>query len=92
MAMGKKKYVVAGKVMPKFFNWLILLKDIQSLIKKVDIILFPILPLKKAKILETINILRYIVEYLGLKNIVEDKVVLTKGDYLTITNVIYILY
>lgn len=69
-----------------------LLKNIWCLIRKVDIILFPILPLNKAKISKTIDILHCLVERLGLENLVEDKIVLIKDDYLTFKNVTYALY
>lgn len=58
--------------------------DIECLIRKANIISHPILPLNETKKLETINILRCLVEPLGLEGEVEDKVVLIKGDYLTI--------
>lgn len=91
-AMRKQKYVIARKVIPKFFNWPMLLKDIWYAIKKTDIILLPILPLKEAKISETINILYGLVEHLGLENVIEDKIMLIKGNYFTVRNVTYILY
>lgn len=40
---------------------------------KTDIIPFSILPLNKALIAETINILRWLTERLGLIDVVEDK-------------------
>lgn len=78
--------------MPKFFNWPIPLKNIRYLIRKADIIPLPIFPLDKTKISETINILCYLVERLGLENIVEDKIVPIKGNYLTIKNLTLVLY
>ena len=91
-AMRKQKHIVARKVMPKFFNWPMPLKDIQYPVRKVDIIPLPILSLKKSKISEKINILCCLVERLSLKGVVEDKVVSIKDDYLTIKNVTRALY
>lgn len=68
------------------------LKNIQYLIKKADIILLPILLLNEAKILETIDILYCLIECLGLKGIIKDKIVLIKGDYLTVKNMTRVLY
>ncbi len=90
--MRKQKYVIARKVMPIFFNWPIHLKDIQCIIRKADIIPLPILLLDKTKISKTINILHCLVERLGLKGVVEDKVVLIKVNYLTARNVTCALY
>lgn len=69
-----------------------LLKDIRYFIRKADIILFPILPLNKTIIMETIDILRYLIKRLGLKSLVKNKIVPIKGNYLTVGNMIYILY
>lgn len=91
-AIKKQKYVVVGKVMPKCFNWPIPLKDIRCLISKADIISLPILPLNKAKISETINILRCLIECLGLEGIVKDKIVPIKGNYLIVKNMTHTLY
>lgn len=90
--MKKQKHVVAGKLMPKYFNWPMPLKDIWYTIKKANVILLPILSLKKTTISKTINILRFLVELLSLKGVVEDKIVLIKGDFLTIRNVTQALY
>lgn len=68
------------------------LKDIQYLIKKTDIIALPILPLNEYKISETIDILCYLIGRQGLKDVVKNKVIFIKDDYLTIKNVIYTLY
>lgn len=54
--MRKQKQVIAGKLMPKYFNWPMSLKDIWCAIRKVDVILLPILPLNEATISETIDI------------------------------------
>lgn len=78
--------------MPKFFNWPMPLNDIQYSISKADIISLPILPLNHAKISETIEIQHYLVERLGLENIIENKVVPIKADYLTVRNVTRVLY
>lgn len=68
------------------------IKYIWCLIRKTDIIPFLILLLNKAIILETVNILYYLVERLGLASIVEDKIVPIKSDYLTIRNMTYTIY
>ena len=78
--------------MPKFFNWPISLKDIQCLVRKTDIITLPILPLNKSKILESIDLLDYLIERLGLESVVEDKLVPIKDDYMTIRNMTHALY
>ncbi len=91
-AMRKQKHVVNGKVMPKFFNWPMPLKDIRCSVRKADVILLPILPLNKASIAETVDILRCLVERLELSGIVEDTIVPIKGDYLTVRNVTRAIY
>lgn len=90
--MRKQKHVVAGKLMPKYFNWPIPLKDIRCAIKKANVFSLLILPLNEATILETIDILRSLIERLGLKSVVEDKIVPIKGDFLTIRNITQALY
>lgn len=92
LVIRKQKYIIVGKVIPKFINWQISLKDIQCPIKKADIILNPILPLNKAIISETIDILYSLIERQGLENVVKDKVVPIKGNYLIIGNVAHALY
>ena len=91
-AMRKQKHVVAGKLMPKYFNWPMPLKDIRCAIRKTDVIFLPILPLNKATISETIDILHFLVERLSLQGVVEDKIVPIKRDFLTIKNVTQALY
>ena len=59
---------------------------------KVDVISLPILPLNKASIAKIVNILRWLTEYLGLINIVEDKVVSIKEDFLTLRNITCAIY
>lgn len=68
------------------------MKHICWPIKKANVIPFPILPLNKATILETVNILHCLIEYLGLTGVVKNKIILIKSDYLTIKNVIYAIY
>lgn len=68
------------------------LKDIQYQIRKADIIPLLILPLNKAKISETIDILHYLVERLGLKGVIKDIVIPIKGDYLIVRNMTHVLY
>lgn len=92
LAMRKQKHIVVGKTMPKYINWPMLLKNIWCVVRKADIIFFPILPLNKAKISKTIDILRCLVKRLGLTGIVNDKIVPIKGDYLTIRNVTCTIY
>lgn len=92
LAMRKQKYVVAGKLMPKYFNWPMPLKDIRCAIRKANVIPLPILSLNKATISETIDILCSLIKWLGLESVVEDKIVSIKGDFLTIRNVIRALY
>lgn len=91
-AMRKQKYVVASKLMPKYFNWPMPLKDIRYVIRKTDVIPLSILLLNEATILEIIDILCFLVEQLGLKGMVEDKIVQIKRDFLTIRNVTQALY
>ncbi len=67
-------------------------KDIWCLVRKADVILLPILSLNEASITETFDILCYLIERLGLSGIVEDIVVIFKGDYLTIWNVSHAIY
>ena len=88
----KQKHVVAGKLMPKYFNWLMPLKDIKCAIRKANVMFLPILPLNEATISETIDILHSLVKRLGLKSMVEDKILPIKGDFLIIKNVIQALY
>ena len=78
--------------MPKCFNWPMPLKDIRYIIKKANVILLPILPLNKATILKTINILRFLNERRSLESVIEDKIVPIKRDFLTIRNVTWALY
>lgn len=90
--MRKQKHVVAGKTMPKYINWPMPLKNIQCAVIKADIIPLPILPLNKAKISETIDILRCLVERLGLTGVVNDKIVPIKRDYLTVRKMTRAIY
>lgn len=78
--------------MPKFFNKLILLKDIQCSVRIANIILLSILSLNKVSIVEIVNILYYLIGRLRLSGIVKDTVILIKDNYLTIWNIIYIIY
>lgn len=48
--------------------------------------------LDKYKIIITIDIICYLIEYLGLTDIIEEKIVLIKRDFVIITNIIYIIY
>lgn len=69
-----------------------LLKNILYQIRKTDIILFSIYPLNKSKISETVSILSCLIECMGLKSIVKDKVVSIKDNYLTIKNITHAIY
>lgn len=60
--------------------------------KKTDIIPLFILSFNKAKIAKTINVLHYLFEYLSLKIIIENKIMLIKKNYLSIKNMTHILY
>lgn len=68
------------------------LKVIQYAIRKADVIFLLILLLNEATISETINILRFLVKWLGLKDMVEDKIMPIKRNFLTIRNVTQALY
>lgn len=68
------------------------LKYIWCSIKKTDIILFLILPLNKAIISETVNILYCLIEHLKLVCVIENKVILIKDNYLTVKNMTYATY
>lgn len=59
---------------------------------KADVISLLILSLKEASIAETINILRWLTERLGMKNVLEDKVLPIKGDFLTVRNITHAIY
>lgn len=90
--MQNYKHIIIKIVISKFFNLPILLKKLWYAIKKADIIFFLILPLNKAFISEIINILYCFIENLGLVDIIKDKIILIKRNYLTIRNVTYIIY
>lgn len=87
-----QKHIRERKLLLKYSNWPIPLKSIQCIMWKADIITLLILPLNKASIAEIVNILRWLTECLGPTDVVEDKVVPIKGDFLTmrpITRAIY---
>lgn len=65
-----------------------LLKEIQCVKKKADILLLSILPYDESKISETINILRELIQHLNLNDyVLEDKIVIIKKDWLTVQNI-----
>lgn len=59
---------------------------------KADVISLLILPPNEALIAETVNILRWLTKRVGLTNVVEDKVVPIKGDFLTVRNITRAIY
>ncbi len=62
-----------------------LLKEIQCVKEKADILPLPTLPYDKSEISETIDILRELIQRLSLDDYVfEDKIVMVKGDWLTV--------
>lgn len=61
-----------------------LFKNIWYLIRKANIILFPILPLNGTKILKTIDILCCLIKHLYLKDKIQDKVVQIKDNCLNV--------
>ena len=87
-----QKHVREGKLLPKYFNWPMPPKSIQCAMRKTDVIPLPILPLNKVSIAETINILYWLTERLGLKNVVEDEVIPIKRDILIVRNITCAIY
>ena len=62
-----------------------LLKEMQCAKKKANILSLPTLPYNKAEISETIDIFRKLIQRLDLDdNVFEDKIVMTKGDWLIV--------
>lgn len=68
------------------------LKSIQYAMWKVYIILLLILSLNKVLITAIVNILHWLTKRCGLTNIIKDKIVSIKEDFLTIKNINYIIY
>lgn len=87
-----QKHVREKKLLPKYSNWPMPLKSIQCVMQKADVIPLPILPLNKASIAETVNILCWLTERLGLTDIVEDKVISIKRNFLTMRNITRAIY
>lgn len=78
--------------MPKYYNWPMPLRKIQCIIQKADIILISILPLDEYKILITVDIICCSIKPLGLAGVIEEKIVLIKGKFVTVRNIIYAIY
>lgn len=91
-ALKAQKHVIEGKLMPKYYNWPMPLKNIQCAIQKADVIPLPILPLDESKIATTVDIIRCLVERLGLAGVIEEKVVPIKGDFVTVKNITRAIY
>ena len=60
--------------------------------RKADGIPLSILPLNEASIAETVYILRWLTKRLGLKDVVEDKIISIKRDFLTVRNITRAIY
>lgn len=60
--------------------------------RKVDVIPLLILPLNEALIAETVDILCWIIECFDLTDIVENKVVPIKEDFVTVRNITRAIY
>ncbi len=70
-----------------------LLKSIQCVKEKANILLLPILPYDESEISETIDILRELIQCLSLDDYVfEDKIVIVKEDWLTVQNITRAIY
>lgn len=63
------------------------LKNIQCIIQNVDIISLLISPLNKVLIAETVDILYGLVIPFGLTNVYQNKIILIKGDFVTMRNI-----
>lgn len=87
-----QKHIKEGRLLAKYFNWAMLLKNIQCTMQKADIIPLLILPFNETSIAETVNILRWLTKCFGLTNIVKDKIVPIKWDFLTVRNIICVIY
>lgn len=69
------------------------LKELQCAKEKANILSFPVLPYNKFEISETIDILRKLIQRFDLNdNVFEDKVVMAKGDWLTVQNITLAIY
>lgn len=51
-----------------------------------------ILPLDKSKIVIIINILYFLVKHFGLPNIIKNRIILIKKNFINIKNIIYTIY
>ena len=61
--------------------------------EKANILPLPTLPYNEAEIIETIDILSELIQRLDLDDYVfEDKVVMAKGDWLTVRNITWTIY
>ncbi len=65
----------------------------QCIKEKTDILPLPTLPYDKSEINETFDILRELIQCLDLDDYVfEDKIVMVKGDWLTVRNITRVIY
>ena len=77
-----KKHIIINDVrLPKYRKWSMLLKEIQYIKEKANILSLLILSYNKSEINETINILKEIIQCLNLDDYVfEDKIIIVKED------------
>lgn len=91
-ALKAQKHVIEGKLMPKYYNWPMPLRNIQCAIQKTNVIPLLILPLNESKIATTIDIICCLVERLGLAGVIEEKIVPIKENFVTVKNITCKIY
>lgn len=67
-------------------------KSIQYAMQKANVISLLILPLNKALIAETVNILHKLIERFSLTDVIKNKIVLIKKNFFTIKNITCAIY
>ncbi len=74
-------------------KWQAPLREVQCRIEKADIIPLPTLPLDKALIARCIDILKKYLKRLGIENVaIFNKLLIFKGDFLTMRNITRAIY
>ncbi|MCJ1346581.1 hypothetical protein MMC31_004799 [Peltigera leucophlebia] len=77
-----------GRCLPKYMKWQAPLREVQCQIEKADIIPLPTLPLDESSIAGTIEILKEYLKRLGIEDVaIINKLLIFKGDFLTVRNV-----
>lgn len=82
-----------NRIILKYYAWFLFLDNIKCFLVKPNVMLFPTLTFNKRTIISIIDVLCTLANQLAVsKKMVYDKVIMIKGNLLTIRNVIQTIF